>query len=87
MIYHHGSSASGGHYTAAVLHHNPPTSSDPAHPSAGTTSWVHLDDETIEEVATDEVVVSKDQAIQGWNGEVGRGGRERCAYLLFYQRV
>lgn len=76
VVYHHGTSATGGHYTAAVLRQD----------SSG---WLHLDDESVEQVAEDQVVVSKDAAERGGSsgGEIGRAKREKCAYLLFYQRV
>ncbi len=72
VVYHHGTSASGGHYTVAVARQD----------AAG---WIHFDDETYAPVPTDAVVVSPEKAKEGRAGLIG--GRERCAYLLFYQRV
>jgi ubiquitin carboxyl-terminal hydrolase 10 len=74
VIFHHGSTASGGHYTAVVARQDG-------------SGWLHLDDESIEPVPTDQVVVSRDAAIDGKAGEVGTSRREKCAYLAFYQRV
>lgn len=74
VVYHHGTSATGGHYTAAVLRQD-------------ASGWLHLDDESVEEVAEEEVVVGRDAAERGQAGDIGRGKREKCAYLLFYQRV
>ncbi|BEI86095.1 hypothetical protein CcaverHIS002_0603820 [Cutaneotrichosporon cavernicola] len=72
VVYHHGHSATGGHYTVAV-----------SRPDG--TGWLHFDDEAVQPVPTDDVVVSEDEARNGRAGLIG--GRERCAYLLFYQRV
>ena len=47
--------------------------------------WIHFDDEVVQPVPTDQIVVSRDEAVEGRAGLIG--GRERCAYLLFYQRV
>jgi hypothetical protein len=46
-----------------------------------------LDDESVEEVTEEQVVVGKDAAERGQAGDIGRGKREKCAYLLFYQRI
>jgi ubiquitin carboxyl-terminal hydrolase 10 len=70
--YHHGASASGGHYTVAVARQD-------------AKGWIHFDDETHSTIAEEDVVVSQDEAESGKVGLVG--GREKCAYLLFYQRV
>ena len=72
VVYHHGISASGGHYTVSVARQD-------------TKGWLHFDDESVSTVAVDQVVVSGDEAKEGKGVLVG--GRERCAYLLFYQRV
>ena len=72
MDYHHGSSASGGHYTIAVARQD-------------AKGWIHFDDETHSTLAEEDVVVSQEEAEKGKPGLVG--GREKCAYLLFYQRV
>ncbi|KAL7418681.1 hypothetical protein Q5752_006364 [Cryptotrichosporon argae] len=72
VVYHHGPSASGGHYTVAVARQD-------------NTGWLHFDDEAVNAVPAEQVVVSDDEAEQGKAGAVG--GRERVAYLLFYQRV
>ena len=70
--YHHGSSASGGHYTVAVSRQD-------------AKGWIHFDDETYSTIAEEDVIVSQEDAD---NGKVGLvGNREKCAYLLFYQRV
>ncbi|GHJ88101.1 hypothetical protein NliqN6_4503 [Naganishia liquefaciens] len=74
VVYHHGTSATGGHYTAAVLRQD-------------ASGWLHLDDESVEEVTQEQVVVGKDAAERGQAGDIGRGKREKCAYLLFYQRM
>jgi ubiquitin carboxyl-terminal hydrolase 10 len=65
---------SGGHYTAAVARQDG-------------SGWLHLDDESIEPIPTEQVVVSREAALEGKAGEVGRAGREKCAYLAFYQRA
>jgi ubiquitin carboxyl-terminal hydrolase 10 len=72
VVYHHGHSATGGHYTVAV-----------ARPDG--TGWLHFDDDTVQTVPADAVVVSEDEVRAGRAGLIG--GRERCAYLLFYQRI
>lgn len=72
VVYHHGYSATGGHYTVSV-----------ARPDG--TGWLHFDDESVQPVPVEDVVVSEEEARGGRAGLVG--GRERCAYLLFYQRV
>jgi len=79
VVYHHGTSASGGHYTVAVSRQD-------------TAGWIHFDDETVQAVPTEQVVVSPEEAETAKeNGGGGErlliAGRERCAYLLFYQRV
>ena len=77
MVYHHGTSASGGHYTVAVSRQD-------------TAGWIHFDDETVQAVPTEQVVVSPTEAEAAKEGGLERlliAGRERCAYLLFYQRV
>lgn len=52
------------------------------------TGWIHFDDETVSTVPTEQVVVSPEEAKEGREGRgILVGGRERCAYLLFYQRV
>lgn len=98
-MYHHGSSASGGHYTVSVARlssssssstpstsvQNPVGASSPSSISSATSRWLHFDDENVREVREDDVVVSMDQAKGGESGSVG--GREKCAYLLFYKRV
>jgi ubiquitin carboxyl-terminal hydrolase 10 len=72
VVYHHGHSATGGHYTVAV-----------ARPDG--TGWLHFDDETVQAVPAADVVVSEEEVRNGRAGLIG--GRERCAYLLFYQRI
>ncbi|KLT43572.1 cysteine proteinase [Cutaneotrichosporon oleaginosum] len=72
VVYHHGYSATGGHYTVAV-----------SRPDG--TGWLHFDDEAVQPVPAEDVVVSEEEARTGRAGLIG--GRERCAYLLFYQRV
>lgn len=75
VVYHHGSSATGGHYTACVLKQDK-------------TGWLHLDDELVESVEGEAgVYVTKDAALQGDSGTVGRSQRSKCAYLLFYARI
>lgn len=79
VVYHHGTSAGGGHYTVSVS-------------SSSTNHWTHFDDEAVATVPTDQVVVSEQEARDVKDGRVREGGltiggRERCAYLLFYQRV
>ncbi len=83
VVYHHGYSAGGGHYTVAVSRPDNPTSSG---------QWIHFDDETVNAVPKEEVTVSEQEAMDVKEGKVREGGlsiggRERCAYLLFYQRV
>ena len=72
VVYHHGHSATGGHYTVCV-----------ARPDG--TGWLHFDDETVQPVPTEDVIVSEEEERDGRAGTVA--GREKCAYLLFYQRV
>lgn len=72
VVYHHGHSATGGHYTVCV-----------ARPDGS--GWLHFDDETVQPVAVEDVVVSEEEAADARAGTVA--GREKCAYLLFYQRV
>lgn len=72
VVYHHGSTASGGHYTVAVSRQDHQ-------------QWIHFDDETVQPVSTDQVIVSPEEAESGRAGLIG--GREKCAYLLFYQRI
>ncbi|GMK59911.1 hypothetical protein CspeluHIS016_0901280 [Cutaneotrichosporon spelunceum] len=72
VVYHHGHSATGGHYTVAV-----------SRPDG--TGWLHFDDEAVQPVPTEDVIVSDEEVRNGRAGLIG--GRERCAYLLFYQRV
>ncbi|WVQ93568.1 hypothetical protein IAU59_000643 [Kwoniella sp. CBS 9459] len=72
VVYHHGASASGGHYTVAVSRQD----------NAG---WIHFDDETVTNIPKEDVIVSREEAESGKCGLIG--GRERTAYLLFYQRV
>lgn len=75
VVYHHGSTATGGHYTACVLKQNGK-------------GWLHLDDELVENVEGDAgVYVTRDAAVHGDAGTVGRSMRSKCAYLLFYARV
>lgn len=79
VVYHHGTSASGGHYTVAVSRQD----------KAG---WIHFDDESVTTVPTEQVIVSPQEAEDAKEGRGNAGGlliggRERCAYLLFYQRV
>jgi ubiquitin carboxyl-terminal hydrolase 10 len=73
VVYHHGSSATGGHYTVAV-----------SRGEAGK-EWLHFDDENVSPVGVEEVVVSEEEEGSGRAGLVG--GRERCAYLLFLEKV
>lgn len=49
------------------------------------TGWLHFDDETVQPVPAEDVVVSEEEARDGRAGQIG--GRERSAYLLFYQRI
>jgi ubiquitin carboxyl-terminal hydrolase 10 len=84
VVYHHGYSAGGGHYTVAV--------SRPDVPASAASQWIHFDDETVSAVPTEQVVVSEQEAEEVRDGKAREGnlsiaGRERCAYLLFYQRV
>lgn len=76
VVYHHGSTAGGGHYTVAVARQDGQ-------------QWIHFDDELVQPVPTDQVIVSAEEAASAAEG--GRqgmiGGREKCAYLLFYQRI
>ena len=72
VVYHHGTSASGGHYTVAVSRQD-------------TAGWIHFDDETYAPVSSASVVVSREEAEEGRTGLIN--GREKCAYLLFYQRI
>jgi len=72
VVYHHGSSATGGHYTVAVSR-------------GDANNWLHFDDENVTPVGVEEVVVSEEEESSGRAGLVG--GRERCAYLLFLERV
>ncbi|WWC66816.1 uncharacterized protein I206_100723 [Kwoniella pini CBS 10737] len=72
VVYHHGVSASGGHYTVAVSRQD----------GGG---WIHFDDENVTNIPKEDVIVSKEEAE---NGKIGLiGGREKTAYLLFYQRI
>ncbi|WWC58142.1 uncharacterized protein I303_100677 [Kwoniella dejecticola CBS 10117] len=72
VVYHHGTSASGGHYTVAVSRQD----------GGG---WIHFDDENVTNIPKEDVIISKEEAESGKIGLIG--GRERTAYLLFYQRV
>ncbi|KAL1413239.1 hypothetical protein Q8F55_000993 [Vanrija albida] len=72
VVYHHGHSATGGHYTVAV-----------ARPDGS--GWLHFDDELVQPVPIEDVVVSEEEARNGNGGLIAN--RERCAYLLFYQRL
>ncbi|KAK6905233.1 hypothetical protein I203_106053 [Kwoniella mangroviensis CBS 8507] len=72
VVYHHGASASGGHYTVAVSRQD----------GGG---WIHFDDELVTNIPKEDVIVSKEEAESGKIGLIG--GREKTAYLLFYQRV
>ncbi|WVW81815.1 hypothetical protein I302_103812 [Kwoniella bestiolae CBS 10118] len=72
VVYHHGTSASGGHYTVAVSRQD----------GGG---WIHFDDELVTNIPKEDVIVSKEEAESGKIGLIG--GREKTAYLLFYQRV
>ncbi|WRT63814.1 uncharacterized protein IL334_000739 [Kwoniella shivajii] len=72
VVYHHGASASGGHYTVAVSRQD----------GAG---WIHFDDENVTNIPKEDVIVSKEEAESGKMGLIG--GREKTAYLLFYQRI
>ena len=75
VVYHHGSTATGGHYTACVLKQDGK-------------GWLHLDDELVENVEGDAgVYVTRDAAVHGDAGTVGRSMRSKCAYLLFYARI
>ena len=75
VVYHHGNSATGGHYTACVLKQDGK-------------GWLHLDDELVENVEGEAgVYVTRDAALHGDAGTVGRSMRSKCAYLLFYARV
>nr|XP_031857112.1 uncharacterized protein CI109_007505 [Kwoniella shandongensis]KAA5524183.1 hypothetical protein CI109_007505 [Kwoniella shandongensis] len=72
VVYHHGVSASGGHYTVSVARQDDK-------------GWIHFDDESVTNVPKEDVVVSREEVEGGKTGLVG--GREKTAYLLFYQRV
>jgi hypothetical protein len=49
---------------------------------------LHLDDELVENVEGEAgVYVTRDAALHGDAGTVGRSMRSKCAYLLFYARV
>ncbi|KAK8845583.1 hypothetical protein IAR55_006299 [Kwoniella newhampshirensis] len=72
VVYHHGVSASGGHYTVSVSRQDDK-------------GWIHFDDENVTNVPKEDVVVSREEVDGGRTGLVG--GREKTAYLLFYQRV
>ena len=74
VVYHHGPSATGGHYTVAVSRQD----------GAG---WIHFDDEAYSTIRTEEVVVSPQEAAEEKPQSLLVNGRERCAYILFYQRV
>lgn len=81
VVYHHGPTVSSGHYTTAVLSQSF---------AGGTTGlpanqWLHIDDESVSPVTEAEVCISESAAREGRAGEIG--GRERCAYLLFYERI
>ena len=47
--------------------------------------WIHFDDESVSTIPTEQVVVTADEARDGRTGLIG--GREKCAYLLFYLRA
>ena len=48
-------------------------------------TWLHVDDESVTTVEAKDVCVTEQAAKEGQAGEIG--GREKCAYLLFYERV
>lgn len=52
---------------------------------SSSSSWMHFDDESVSAVPLEQVIVSPEEAASGRIGSVG--GRDKCAYLLFYQRV
>lgn len=82
VVYHHGPTVSSGHYTSAVLSKRSPSSL-----SSEADEWLHIDDELVTRLprGSHDVCVSDMAAREGEAGEIG--GRERCAYLLFYERV
>jgi ubiquitin carboxyl-terminal hydrolase 10 len=47
--------------------------------------WLHFDDENVTAVGVEDVVVSEEEEAAGRAGLVG--GRDKCAYLLFLERV
>lgn len=92
-MYHHGNSASGGHYTLSVARGGAGRQDPPApHAQAQAQSqsqaqagWLHFDDELVTPVLGEQVTVGAEEAESGRAGQIG--GREKTAYLLFYQRV
>lgn len=69
----------GGHYTVAAARQDGK-------------GWNHFDDEAVYPVPTDQVIVSPEEAAAAATRDGSKqrllvGGRERCAYLLFWQRV
>lgn len=47
--------------------------------------WIHFDDETHSTLAEEDVIVSPEEAESGKFGLVGN--REKCAYILVYQKI
>lgn len=83
VVYHHGPTVSSGHYTSAVLSRSLPSSSSAG--AGDAPQWLHIDDDVVTPVDTADVCISPEQARAGQAGVIG--GRERCAYLVFYERV
>lgn len=82
VVYHHGPTVSSGHYTSAVLSRSQVAGSAAAD---DVDQWLHIDDEAVSPVNVSEVCITAEQARAGVSGDIG--GRERCAYLIFYERV
>jgi len=79
VVYHHGKYASGGHYTVDVLRQD-------------RKSWVRIDDTNIQQIRASSVAVEVSED-EWWEdsegGEWWYDGKEkdRCAYLLFFERA